>query len=132
MGKKSSKKNKIKIGDSKPSIKRFTIPIYERILKVIVCEDTKTGLEAIAYKEFDGEEDWIEATVIEDPKGAINVIIKSDATINTICHESFHVVTAVLDGAGMGLCDKSEEAYAYLIGWVAERIEKSIDSYTNK
>jgi len=129
MRKKPSQKNKIKIDDSKPSIKRFTIPIYERVLKVIVCEDTKTGLETIGYKEFDVEEDWIEATVVEDPKGTINVIIKPDATINTICHESFHVVTTVLGNAGMELCDKSEEAYAYLIGWVAERIEKSMMLY---
>lgn len=121
-------KSKVKI-DERKYVKKFHIPIYDRELKVIVCEDIKTGLEFISYSEFEGEEDWVEATVIEDPKGAINVIIKPDATINTICHESLHVVTAILGNAGLELCEKSEEAYAYLIGFIAERIEKAVDGY---
>jgi len=121
-------KAKVKL-DERKYVKKFQIPIYDRELKVIVCEDIKTGLEFISYSEFEGEEDWVEATVIEDPKGAINVIIKPDATINTICHESLHVVTAILGNAGLELCEKSEEAYAYLIGFIAEKIEKAVDGY---
>ena len=107
-------------------IKKFEIPIYERLLKVVVCEDIRTGLEIIESNDFEGEEDTVEATVIEDNKGGINVIIKPNANINTICHESLHVVTAVLAHAGLKLTDDSEEAYAYLIGWVSERIDKAI------
>jgi hypothetical protein len=122
-------KDKSKPEEIKASHKRFTIPIYERVFKVVVCEDMITGLDSISYNEFDGEEDWVEATVIEDSKGVIIVIIKPDATINTICHESFHIVTTVLGSAGLELCDKSEEAYAYLIGWVAEKLERAIKSH---
>lgn len=129
INKKKGIKNKLKIDELK-YVKKFHIPIYDRELKVIVCDDIKAGLESISYKDFDGEEDWVEATVIEDPKGAINVIIKPDATINTICHESLHVVTAILGNAGLELCEKSEEAFAYLIGFVAERIEKAVKAHT--
>ncbi len=124
--KKDKRNNKI---EERKHVKKFHIPIYDRELKIIVCEDIKSGLEFIAYKDFDGEEEWVEATVIEDPKGIINVIIKPNATINTICHESMHVTCSILGNAGLELCDKSEEAYAYLIGYVAERLGKSIDTY---
>lgn len=116
-------------GDDRKYVKKFNIPIYCRELRVIVCGDIKIGLDFISYSEFDGEEDWVEATVIEDPKGVINLIIKPDATINTICHESLHVVTAILSSAGLELCYKSEEAYAYLIGFIAEIIEKAVNGY---
>ncbi len=121
-------KPKVK-SDERKFVKKFHIPIYDRELRVIVCEDINIGLDMISYGEIDGEEDWVEATVIEDQNGTINVIIKPDATINTICHESLHVVTAILGNAGLELCDKSEEAYAYLIGFIAERIEKVVDGY---
>ena len=113
----------------KKHIKKFNIPIYDRDLHVFVCEDIKAGLDAMDVKEFEGEEDWVEATVVEHDNGYILVIIQPNASIGTICHESLHVTASVLDYAGVKLSNKSEEAYAYLIGWVAERIEKAVKSY---
>lgn len=113
----------------KKHIKRFQIPIYERELRVFVCEDIKSGLDSMNIKEFEGEEEWVEATVIEHDDGYLLVIIQPNATIGTISHEALHVTVSVLDYAGVKLSSKSEEAYAYLIGWVAERIEKAIKSY---
>ncbi len=43
---------------------------------------------------------------------------KFRATVN---HEIFHVVHSLLSGIGMKLTDDSEEAYAYLIGYVTEQ-----------
>jgi hypothetical protein len=128
MNTKKTRNNKSNIGEHK-YVKKFRIPIYDRELKIIVCDDIKIGLDYISYEDLEGEEDWFEATVIEDSRGIINVIIKPDATINTICHESLHVVTAILGNAGLELCEKSEEAYAYLLGFIAERIEKAIHLY---
>jgi hypothetical protein len=121
-------KTKLK-NDKRIYVKKFHIPIYDREFRIIVCDNIEDGFDFISYKGFDGEDDWVEATVIEDLNGIINLIIKPDATINTICHESLHVVTAILSNAGLELCEKSEEAYAYLIGFIAERIEMAIIGY---
>ena len=110
-------------------IKKFHIPIYERELRVFVCEDIKSGLDSMGIKDFDGEEDWVEATVIEHDDGYLLVIIQPNATIKIISHEALHVTASVLKYAGVELSNKSEEAYAYLIGWVADRIEKAVKSY---
>jgi len=109
--------------------KKVTIPLYERSLIIIVVDDIHEGLVATGISAFEDEEDTLEATVVEDDKGVIHLIIKPDASINTICHEALHVAVGVLTDCGMKMCDNSEEAYAYLIGWVAEQIEKSIKAY---
>ena len=123
---KPNKKNKV---DDRKHVMKFNVPIYDRDIRIVVCEDIRTSLEFISYKEFDGEEDWVEATVIEDNKGFINIVIKPNASINTICHESLHVVSFILSHAGMKFSEKSEEGYAYLIGYIAEKIEKGVTSY---
>lgn len=113
----------------KKHIKKFHIPIYEREMRVFVCEDIKSGLDAMGIKDFEGEEDWVEATVVEHDDGYLLVIIQPNANIGIISHEALHVTVSVLDYAGVKLSKKSEEAYAYLIGWVSERIEKAVKSY---
>mgnify|MGYP000347695341 CR=1 FL=1 len=67
--------------------------------------------------------------VIEDKDGCINLIFHPKSNINVICHESFHIVTGVLDDAGLQLNSGSEEAYSYLIGWLAEKIDKKLKKF---
>ena len=43
-----------------------------------------------------------------------------------LSHEIFHCCSFILSRAGVKLCDKSEEAYAYLIGHVHEVIMDKI------
>lgn len=40
------------------------------------------------------------------------------AGVDTLAHEIVHVLTAVLAERGMHLCDASEEAFAYYMGWL--------------
>ena len=96
----------------------------EFVFHIIITEDTNVGLESIGIDVTEGDE--IEASVIEDPDGMINLIITPTANINTICHESFHIANTILTKAGLTLSDSSEEAYAYLIGWVSDKINKVI------
>ena len=105
--------------------KKIKIPIYGRELRVVISKNIQTGLKQLGLEAFEGEE--VEASVVEDPDGVINLVIQPDADINTICHESFHIANGILDDAGMKLCDNSEEAYAYLIGWVAEKVQKELN-----
>ncbi len=104
--------------------KKIKIPIYGRELRIVVCDNVQTGLKKLGLDEFEGDE--VEACVVEDQDGVINLVIQPDASINTITHEAFHITSGILDDVGMKLCDNSEEGYAYLIGWVAEKIDKEL------
>ena len=110
--------------------KKIKIPIYGRQLRIVICDNIQTGLKKLGLEVFDGEE--VEASVVEDQDGIINLVISPDADINTICHESFHIANGILDDAGMKLCDNSEEAYAYLIGWVSEIVHNELTSHNKK
>ena len=60
-------------------------------------------------------------TLIRMPK-----IPKSAKEYGTLQHEIFHATEFVLSRIGMTLCDKSDEAYAYLIGYLTSEIYKRI------
>jgi hypothetical protein len=44
----------------------------------------------------------------------------------TVSHEIFHMAHSLLSGVGMKLSDDSEEAYAYLIGYVTEQFYNNL------
>ncbi len=43
-----------------------------------------------------------------------------------LSHEALHMVRWCLESRGMRLCDKSEEAYNYLLGYVVTEIHKRL------
>lgn len=49
-------------------------------------------------------------------------IPKTPKTLSVLVHEIFHVAVAICRRAGMDFSDDSEEAYAYLAGWIARKI----------
>ena len=49
-----------------------------------------------------------------------------------LSHEIFHCCSFILSRAGVELCDKSEEAYAYLIGYISEVIMDKIRILSQK
>lgn len=111
--------------------KKIKVPIYELPIIIHVTNDVSGVSE-----EIDGQSDDSlienEASVVIDKLGITNLVIRPDATINTICHESFHIMVNIMDDIGMTLSDSSEEAYAYLIGWISEKINEVIIAYNNK
>ena len=113
---------------------KVTVPLYGRKMCIVVTEDISDAIieiEGYEYDESNKNSDLgnFEATVMESPNGLLTVLVKPNADVNTIAHESFHVAVTVLSDIGMKLSSKSEEAYAYLIGWVAEQINKALISY---
>lgn len=40
----------------------------------------------------------------------------------TLSHEIFHIAIMIMYGIGAGFSNKSEEAYAYLVGYLTEKI----------
>lgn len=51
---------------------------------------------------------------------------KSVTDYGTLAHEIFHAVTFILTRIGMSLTNESDEAYAYLIGYLTKEIYKHI------
>lgn len=49
---------------------------------------------------------------------------KSEVDVNTLSHEAFHAAYDILKRVGVPLGDDSEEAYAYLIGYIVEQVVK--------
>lgn len=63
---------------------------------------------------------------------AICVLFNVTPTIRLIAHESLHITYIVLDIlCYISLNDTTDECYAYLIGWVAEKINECKE-YLNK
>ena len=66
-------------------------------------------------------------------KGAVFLWLKQKPPFTTfnygcLSHEIFHCCSFILSRAGVKLCDKSEEAYAYFIGHVHEAIMDKIST----
>lgn len=108
---------------------KIHIPIYDRTIRVNITKNIEKHVKLIDDGEFDGGDAY--AVVIEDKDGYINLIIHPKANINTICHEAFHITSGVLEAAGLELVGGSEEAYAYLIGWLTEKIDKKLKQFNN-
>lgn len=49
-----------------------------------------------------------------------------DRYIPTINHEILHLVVMAMDSAGVRLCDASDEAFAYLMGYVSRQIYRKL------
>ena len=51
---------------------------------------------------------------------------EDECLINTISHESYHIIFDLIADKGDKLVDDNQEAAAYLLGWVAECIYKTV------
>ncbi len=60
-------------------------------------------------------------TLIRMPK-----VPKTSKEYGSLQHEIFHATEFILSHIGMSLCKKSDEAYAYLIGYLTTEIYKKI------
>lgn len=61
-------------------------------------------------------------------KSAVCIVFNSKPTIRLITHESLHATYMVLSIlCHIPLNDYTDECYAYLIGWIAEKISESVN-----
>ena len=51
---------------------------------------------------------------------------ESSYMVNIITHESFHATEMILDRIGLTLCEKTDEAYCYLNGFINQAIFEQI------
>lgn len=50
------------------------------------------------------------------------IILPFDVKDGTLAHEIYHLANMILHYRGVRFCDASEEAFAYLIDWLTEKI----------
>ena len=55
---------------------------------------------------------------------AVGIIFNVDITARLAAHEGFHACDYMMDRLDIVLSDYSDEAWAYLIGWIADCIDK--------
>lgn len=47
---------------------------------------------------------------------------------STIAHEIFHIACYIMERVGISLCHESDEAYAYLIGYITNKVNDILNS----
>lgn len=110
----------------KAHIKTFPFPIYGGVLVILLATELKqldqyitgykiTDLYAHTinadYKSYDGY------FIILNPEHA-----KGRITHGTVAHESFHASNMLLENRGVIPSFENDEAQAYLLGWITERV----------
>lgn len=124
---------------NKSKIFGIFVPIYEAMVIVSYNSSQDTLIKALKQNEVCDEKDVLIFEMSKEEyaptlKGAITIemgsvfivdISKHDNKLslhNTIAHEIFHVVHLLLSQKGFKLTDESQEAYAYLTGYLTEEI----------
>lgn len=116
--------------------KLIPIPLYRQDLLVVIGtrEELKQSLaELLDDKEF--ERTWRE---VKEPskepadgttyklESGSNLIHITNQTLEIMTHELYHATQNILNGIGVRPSPDSEEAYAYLIGYLMSQCEELI------
>ena len=50
----------------------------------------------------------------------------------TLAHEIFHIACFIMEKVGIRLCHDSDEAYAYLIGYITKKVDDILNSFSDE
>jgi hypothetical protein len=104
--------------------KIINIPIYD--CRLVVTDSHKVFCDLC--EEYDENEiQHLYGCVSPTTDGEGYCMFLGDKSINTIAHECFHVASFVLGCAGVRFeMAGTNEAYAYLLGWLTEEVSKVV------
>ena len=102
---------------------RIYIELYEREVILVLLEYSSEINDWLRSEgvEVDSEATY-DACCIKEGRTAQIVVAQDKLTAGILGHECFHAVTHLIDSIGMYLDDSSEEAYAYLYGYLFQKI----------
>lgn len=115
--------------------KNFAIelPLYHASL-IFSIEESNIEINNNLRKIYNIPNDFV--IKLPSPGGAITlfheesknfiIIINDISDHGNNSHEIFHIVVTLLKSIGLKLCDKSEEAYAYLIGHITREFYQNL------
>lgn len=118
-------------------MEKINIPIYEHDVLISVDETDDELYEQVKHSfksrdEFDNS--WINfessnaRTICHDRDGYCIIRFKKEPLKHSlIAHEAFHATHFILDRVGIRLSDDSDEAFAYLLGYIIENIYLCLD-----
>lgn len=122
--------------------KVISIGIYN--IDILFVVSSKQELEQALKKHLDKEEaEDAYNVMIKDigdntlgrsaslNSGQIVLYVKNADDKGTIAHEIFHIACYIMERAGISLCHESDEAYAYLIGYITNKVNDILDSFCN-
>lgn len=107
------------------------IPIYNKPLTVIVCDDITAALKE-RYGDVDNSLRFCDGLSVwnTDPyPDEACVFLRKGCDRSVIVHEAYHVGREVLNNAGLIDTNDSTEAYAYLQQWVFGYIDNLFRTY---
>ncbi len=128
---------------------RFTVPIYEAEVSYLVGGDVPQLIQFIKerhknakkysfLKVFKWGKDADSTNAYQFHVGAplgngeVFYVWVAENTANLIAHETFHLTGDILYNRGFKYSMKSEEAFAYLNGWLSEQTAKLIKRRARK
>lgn len=101
--------------------------LIKEVRKYHTEEELEGVLEGFTFKEdgktvYDAKFNTFFIWMPEKPKTAQEA--------GTLAHEVFHATCAMLENIGMSLSDDSEEAYAYTIGFITEKLNEAMLTFS--
>lgn len=106
---------------SKPKrIIGMSVPLYGIYLRFI-C-----GAEQARKQGFDMADQHLASVCYDYAKCEVTIILRDETLTsrNTLAHETLHAAWRVLDMVGAQVDAHNHEALAYLVGWIAEELDK--------
>jgi hypothetical protein len=115
-------------------LQNIEIPIYRIVINVMVHKNCAKAvkLSKRLTKEFYKQYDWKAmhgAYVYSEQNNIHSIVLAGDAGIETIAHECFHAVMSVLQLKGIGYSQKSEECFAYVLGYLVKKVVEVKQEY---
>lgn len=115
----------------KSGVYRMMVPIYEQAVYIAVSSEAMDaqfggGIEQGRIGEV--------GRLTDDNTGLdIGVYICLDChSVNTLAHECTHLAFRIFERAGIRPTADEHEALAYLVGWLAEKVQSVIDKESQK
>lgn len=116
-------------------IKRYKIPIYFGRLYVAKVKsyselyklaNINPDIHDFQFDEF--SDNNYGALMFEHPEnaGRIYIAVNDKTTTPMIVHECVHAANSIFRSCGIKLDIDNDEPYAYLLGWIYEKVEQAL------
>ena len=116
-------------------LRNIEIPVFSLILNLAIgktCGDAievgETMKEAIGHL-VEESKSWFGAYLHSEEMDICAIVLSEDAGVNTIAHECFHATMHMLRLKGAKYSHKSEECFAYFLGYLVEKVHNVMDEY---
>lgn len=112
--------------------KSFKVEMYSNYdLKIVITEDYKESVNKY-LKDLDINTDNCTAFFVHDNKGTAWIFLSPKISFGIAAHEAFHATANIMRNIGCDLDYNSEEPYAYLLTFIVNKIDDSIEYWHKK